>query len=100
MHWHFRERVLQPASHVKIGQVYRLTLEPWALQADIQPFSRTDLGEAPPMWWSAVAGTASGSGEASEGGAKRRVGSKGLIILRRIAILFGTTGPVRKVRGS
>ena len=55
VHWQFKERMLQPTSGVEIGQVYRLTLEPWAAQAELQPINRGELGEAAPAWWSAVA---------------------------------------------
>ena len=52
VHWAFKKRTLQPTAKLEIGQVYRLTLEPWASQQELQPINRGELGEAPPPWWS------------------------------------------------
>ena len=55
VHWNFKERIPQPTATVEIGRVYRLTLEPWAVQHEVQRFAREELSEAAPAWWSAVA---------------------------------------------
>ena len=52
VHWSFKKRVLQPTAVIEPGRVYRLTLEPWAGQAELQPINREELGEAAPAWWS------------------------------------------------
>jgi hypothetical protein len=55
VHWHFKKRQLQPTAAVEAGRTYRLTLEPWASQEELQPINRAELGEALPLWWSASA---------------------------------------------
>ena len=55
VHWDFKKRALQPTANLEVGRVYRLTLQPWAAQQDLQPINRGELGDAPPKWWSAAA---------------------------------------------
>jgi hypothetical protein len=55
VHWHFKKRQLQPTAGVETGRTYRLSLEPWAAQEELQPINRGELGETLPAWWSVTA---------------------------------------------
>ena len=51
VHWHFKKRVLQPASSIEPGHTYRLQLEPWGTRPELETLNLSQIGEALPVWW-------------------------------------------------